>query len=174
MADIGEQSLSQETRVEKLTVNAARAKKDEGGFTLIELLLVIVIIVVLTTIAIPVFLGERQKAQDAACKSLVRSAASTIETGYVDARTFVATAMGMRAADLRRLEPSMTFVVRGTAATTPTASAPARIVNYTGTATTYSIGAVSASGKRFGMVVNKGSTGTLGVRFYVNGAVKKW
>ncbi len=88
--------------------------------------------------------------------------------------SFVATVIGMRAADLKKLEPSMTFVVRGAAATNPTASASARTVNYTGTATTYSIGAVSVSGKKFGMVVNKGSTGTLGITFYVGGAVKKW
>jgi hypothetical protein len=43
-----------------------------------------------------------------------------------------------------------------------------------GTATTYSIGDRSVSGKTFGMVVNKGSTGTLGVTFYVGTAVKKW
>jgi type IV pilus assembly protein PilA len=128
---------------------AAQARKANRGFTLIELLVVIMIIAVLASIAIPTFLGQRQKAQDT-------------------------TVVGMRAADLKSIEPSMTFVVRGTAATSPTASTSARTVNYTGTATTYSIGALSASGKRFGMVVNKGSTGTLGVTFYVNGAVKKW
>ena len=166
--------IRQKTRVGTLTVNAARAKELEGGFTLIELLMVIVIIAILATIAVPTYLGQRQKAQDAACKSLIRNAASTIEAGYVDARTFVTTAIGMRAADLRILEPSMTFVVRGAAATNPTASASTRTVNYTGTATTYSVGAVSVSGKRFGMVVNKGSTGTRGVTFYVGGVVKKW
>jgi type IV pilus assembly protein PilA len=155
-------------------LSAVRAKKNEEGFTLIELLMVIVIIVILATIAIPAFLGQRQKARDAACKSLVRHAASVIETGYVHAGTYVPTVAGVLPADLKVLEPPMTFVVRGTAATSPAASASARTVNYTGTATTYSIGAVSASGKTFGMVVNKGSTGTLGVTFYVGGAVKKW
>jgi type IV pilus assembly protein PilA len=160
--------------VEKLTVRAARAREAEGGFTLIELLVVIIIIAILAAIAVPTFLGHRQKAQDAECKSLVRNGVSTIEAGYVDTRTFVATVVGMRAADLKKLEPSLSFVVLGAAATNPTAKASAGTVNYTGTATTYSIGALSASGKRFGMAVNKGSTGTLGVRFYVNGAVKNW
>lgn len=155
-------------------MNVRRARAAERGFTLIELLVAIMIIAVLTTIAIPVFLGQRQKSHDAACKSLVRHAATVIETGYVDARSYVTTVTGVRAADLKAHEPSMTFVVLGAAATNPTASASARTVNYTGTATTYSIGAISASGKKFGMVVNKGSTGTRGVTFYVDGAVKKW
>ncbi len=155
-------------------MNAAQAKRSELGFTLIELLMVVVIITVLAAIAIPTMVGQRQKAQDAACKSLVRNAASAIETGYVDARSFVTTVVGMRATDLKAIEPSLTFIVLGAAATAPTASASTRAVNYTGTATTYSIGGVSASGKKFGMAVNKGSTGTLGVTYYVNGASKKW
>ena len=151
-----------------------RAKEGKRGFTLIELLVVIIIIAILAAIAIPTYRGHRQKAQDAACKSLVRNAASAIETGYVDARSFVSTVVGMRAADLKLLEPSMTFVVLGAAATAPTASTSNRTVNYTGTATTYSIGSVSASGKKFGMVKYKATTGTGGVTFYIGGAVKKW
>src|SRR5664279_452929 len=70
--------------------------KGEGGFTLIELLVVIIIIAILAAIAIPTFLGQRQKAQDAACKSLVRNAATSIETGFVDAGSYVTTVVGMR------------------------------------------------------------------------------
>jgi type IV pilus assembly protein PilA len=65
-----------------------KVEHDDGGFTLIELMVVVLIIAILLAIAIPTFLGARQRANDRAAQSNLRNANTNALVFYTDRQQF--------------------------------------------------------------------------------------
>jgi type IV pilus assembly protein PilA len=78
--------------------------KDEGGFTLIELLVVILIIGILAAIAIPSFINQKGKANDASAKSQARTLQTAAETSATDAN---GSYVEVELAHLEAIEPTL-------------------------------------------------------------------
>ena len=86
----------------------------EQGFTLIELLVVIIIIGILLAIAVPSYLGFRDRAANNAMKANLRAALPSAEAYYQDNGTYA----GMNAAALKLIDSgvSPTLTVASAAA----------------------------------------------------------
>ncbi|MBJ7457877.1 MAG: type II secretion system protein [Thermoleophilaceae bacterium] len=131
-----------------------RAESEEG-FTLIELLVVILIIGILAAIAIPSFLNQRYKGQDACAKSMAKQMQTAAKTYQTDNNTYV----GITVANLSTIESSITGSTSGGSCAPLGVGATASGGACTGTAsaTQFCVSSASMSSNTFSIAESGGA-----------------
>ncbi|HEX6261603.1 MAG TPA: prepilin-type N-terminal cleavage/methylation domain-containing protein [Actinomycetota bacterium] len=119
--------------------------EDDKGFTLIELMVVVLIIAILIAIAIPTFLGLRQRAQDRAAQSDLRNGLTAAKAWYTDGDTYA----GFNETEGEAIEPSLDWVAGGVASTTANLAVSVGVGTTNSADDTVGLSRMSASGTCF-------------------------
>lgn len=94
------------TRATAAEEPAEDLRNGDRGFTLIELMVVVLIIAILIAIAIPTFLGARERSQDRAVQSNLRNGLTAAKVIYADSEDYTEATT----THLEEIEPSLDFV----------------------------------------------------------------
>ena len=134
----------------------------QEGFTLIELLVVILIIGILAAVAIPAFLNQKGKANDANVKSDITSAQTAEETYFTGTQAYT-----NASANLISIEPTLTqafLLVTGTPAGdtmalhVPASGLYGATAGTAATTNNYDVSATSKSGVLYDLTKNADGT----------------
>jgi type IV pilus assembly protein PilA len=123
--------------------------QNQSGMTLIELLVVILIVGVLSSIAIPTFLGQQTKGQDACSKSMAKQMHTAAETYFQDNSNGY---VGMTVDHLSAIETSITSsggCTTGTGTQTTGLTASATGCSGASTRNAFCVGSLSQTGNWF-------------------------